>query len=67
MPEQDRNAHQIKPFRRNRQLVLDAGWIAHRRHMIHGLIEKSHPPHTIKTNSYTEGEKKCLPNPLSKP
>jgi pyruvate/2-oxoglutarate dehydrogenase complex dihydrolipoamide acyltransferase (E2) component len=28
-----------KPFPRNRQLILDAGWIAQRKHMFHGLIE----------------------------
>lgn len=31
--------YEVRRFDRNRQLVLDAGWIARRRNMIHGLVE----------------------------
>lgn len=31
--------YDILPFPRLRRLVLDAGWMARRRHMIHGLLE----------------------------
>lgn len=33
------DACEIRPFPRARQLVLDAGWNAKRRHMMHGLLE----------------------------
>lgn len=31
--------YEIQPFPRSRQLLLDAGWNARRRHMIHGFLE----------------------------
>lgn len=33
------DACEVQPFPRSRQLVLDAGWNARRRHMIHGFLE----------------------------
>ena len=35
----EQRGYTVKPFSRNRQLILDAGWIAHRKHMFHGLIQ----------------------------
>jgi pyruvate/2-oxoglutarate dehydrogenase complex dihydrolipoamide acyltransferase (E2) component len=31
--------YQVRPFGRDRQLVADAGWLARRKHMMHGLVE----------------------------
>jgi len=33
------NGYTVLPYPRIRRLVLDAGWMARRRHMIHGLLE----------------------------
>jgi len=33
------DACEVQPFPRSRQLVLDAGWNASRRHMMHGFLE----------------------------
>lgn len=38
MTEKDAG-YRVVPYPRMRQLVVDAGWMAQRRHMIHGLIE----------------------------
>jgi len=34
-----KNGYTVKPFPRNRRLVVDAGYMAHRRHVIHGMGE----------------------------
>lgn len=35
----DAGGYRLLPYPRMRQLVMDAGWMSQRRHMIHGLIE----------------------------
>ena len=37
--ESTRDGFEVHPFGRDRNLVLDAGWLAGRRHIIHGLLE----------------------------
>lgn len=48
----------IRPFPRSRQLVLDAGWLARRRHMIHGLLtfDVTEPRLRIATHKARTGE-----------
>jgi pyruvate/2-oxoglutarate dehydrogenase complex dihydrolipoamide acyltransferase (E2) component len=64
------NGYEVKPFPRNRQLVLDAGWLASRRHMIHALVEvdvtgprrhiRAHRAQTGATLSFTAFVTACL-------
>ena len=50
--------YSIKAFPRSRQLVRDAGWIAHRRHMISGLFEVdvTEPRRLIREHKARTGE-----------
>lgn len=58
MPASSGNGYEVRPFPRNRQLVLDAGWIAHRKHMIHGLVEVdvTEPRRIIREQKARTGE-----------
>jgi len=51
--------YDIQPFPRSRRLVLDAGWNARRRHMMHGLVEAdvSVPRERIRLNAERTGER----------
>ena len=51
--------YEIQPFARARQLVLDAGWNARRRHMIHGFLELdvTVPRQRIRLNEERTGER----------
>jgi len=59
VPASSGNGYEIKPFPRNRQLVSDAGWIAHRKHMIHGLVEVdvTQPRRIIRAQKARTGER----------
>jgi pyruvate/2-oxoglutarate dehydrogenase complex dihydrolipoamide acyltransferase (E2) component len=70
MPTRRHNGYEVRPFPRTRQLVIDAGWIAHRKHMIHGLVEvdvtesrryiREHKVQTGETLSFTAFVVGCL-------
>jgi pyruvate/2-oxoglutarate dehydrogenase complex dihydrolipoamide acyltransferase (E2) component len=51
--------HEIRRFSPMRRLVLDAGWMARRRHMIHGLIEidVTEPRRRIAAYDQAHGER----------
>ncbi len=51
--------YEVRPFPRMRQLVLDAGWLGHRRHMIHGFIEVdvTYPRQLIRERAAQDGRK----------
>lgn len=39
MSQKASRGHRVVPFPRMRELVLDAGWMSRRRHMMHGFLE----------------------------
>jgi len=39
MTTREQPAYKAYPFPRERQIIVDEGWMAARRHMIHALIE----------------------------
>jgi pyruvate/2-oxoglutarate dehydrogenase complex dihydrolipoamide acyltransferase (E2) component len=51
--------YELQPFPRSRRLVLDAGWNARRRHMMHGLLEVdvSVPRERIRQHAERTGER----------
>jgi hypothetical protein len=60
---QSRNdAFEIQPFPRSRRLVLDAGWNARRRHMMHGFLEVdvTTPRALIRQHQARTGERLSL-------
>lgn len=67
---ENEGGYRILPYPRMRQLVVDAGWMAQRRHMIHGLIEvditearrlmRGHKKRTGESVSFTAFATVCL-------
>jgi len=57
--QQTKANYTIQPFPRNRQLILDAGWLGNRRHMIHGFIEVdvTCPRQLIRERAAQDGRK----------
>jgi pyruvate/2-oxoglutarate dehydrogenase complex dihydrolipoamide acyltransferase (E2) component len=67
---QPSNSYQVLPYPRMRRLVVDAGWMAKRRHTIHGLLEvdvtraqqilRDHKVNTGETLSFTAFMLACV-------
>lgn len=68
--KKDHGDYKTKPFPKMRRLVVDAGWMGHRRHMIHGLVEadvtqarqyiREHKARTGESLSFTAFIVACL-------
>jgi len=58
MTRDNQDGYEVRPFPRARKLVLDAGWNARNRHMIHGLLEVdvTEPRRYIREHKARTGE-----------